>query len=185
MMIVRSATVSPPTISADLLAKITAAVRNFESDDYAPQLAGAVARGIEVHTDRIVWPEARTSTAVVFQDGGGEVDHFPTRPRTAGGAVSSVRLWRDGGYADAGHTAVTPTTVRVPGTGIYEIVSTVTIADADVEPHCIEGAARLFAFMWQLRPGDVQSSGMQQSIAGAMIKSGAIEVLGSDEVFTM
>ena len=186
MMVVQAATVNAPTISAELLGKITAAVRSFDDDDgYAPQLAGAVARGIEVHTDRLVWPSARTSTAVVHQRAGGEIDHFPSRPRTTGGVVSSVKLWRDGAYVDAGHTVAAPTTVRVPETGIYQIVSTVTIADAAVEPHIIEGAARLFAFLWQLRPGDVQSSGMQQSIAGALIKSGAAEVLGSDEVFTM
>ena len=185
MMIVRDATVSPPTISAALLGKIAAAVRSFESDDYAAQLAGAVARGIEVHTDRVVWPTARTSTAVVQLDAPGEIDHFPIRPRTTGGEVSSFKVWRDGAYTAATHTAATPSTVRVPETGIYQMVATVTLADADVEPHYIEAAARLFAFLWQLRPGDVQSSGMQQSIAGAFIKSGAAEVLGADEVFTM
>lgn len=187
MMVVRSATVSPPAVSVDLLAKITAAVRTFEDDNeaYTAQLAASVARGIEVHTDRILWPAARTSTAVVHQRAGGGVDHFPSRPRTTGGAVSSVMLWRAGSYTDAVHTAATPTTVQVPETGIYQIVSTVTITDDEVEPHVLEAAARLFAFMWQLRPGDVESSGMQQSIAGAMIKSGATEVLGAEEVFTM
>ena len=188
MMVVRSATVSPPTLSAAVLAGVTAAVRTFDDDDdeaYTAQLAASVARGIEIHCDRIVWPALRTSTAVVYQDARCEVDHFPTRPRTAGGAVSTLQLWHAGAYRDADYAAVTPSSIQVDKSGIYRIVSTVTITDDQVEPHMIEAAARLFAFQWQLRPGDIESSGMQQSIAGAMIKSGAIEILGAEETFTM
>ena len=61
--------------------------------------------------------------------------------------------------------------------GQYEIVSSLT-APSTAPPSAIEALARLWAYRETLRPGDLTDvGGEQQVLAGAMMKSGAAEVL--------
>ena len=71
--------------------------------------------------------------------------------------------------------------VTVDHRGLYEITASLT-APATAPPNAIEAVARLWAYRDTLRPGDLADiSGEQQVLAGALMKSGAAEILRGEK----
>ena len=66
--------------------------------------------------------------------------------------------------------------------GQYEITATLTAPATAAPPNAIEAVARLWAYRDTLRPGDLADiTGEQQVLAGALMKSGAAEILRGEK----
>ena len=96
-------------------------------------------------------------------------------------SVVSVRRWDDetSAYVDATHKVLPGGRIEVEEAGIYEVTADLT-PQADVPDEAVEAVCRLWAFRAQLRPGDLNmgdGAGEQQVLAGAIMKSGAAEIM--------
>ena len=116
-------------------------------------------------------------------NGGPVLSACPQFPDVSGVTVSvvSVRRWDDetSAYVDATHKVLPGGRIEVEEVGIYEVTADLT-PGADVPDEAVEAVARLWAFREQLRPGDLtmsDGSGEQQVLAGAIMKSGAAEIM--------
>ena len=184
--------VDPPALPAEVEAQARGAAREkaLSPNTDRALLLTACAVEIERYAERLFWRgpagAARTSTAVVsVRDYSYPVAYCPLYPDVSGVAASltSLRLWGDDTQAWAALSAPDDYSLR-PGArfavgrpGQYEIVSSLT-APATAPPSAIEALARLWAYRETLRPGDLTDvGGEQQVLAGAMMKSGAAEVL--------
>ena len=185
--------VDPPVLPAAVEAQARAAAREkaLSANTDRTLLLTACAVEVERELHRIVWPGspvARTSTAVVIVSCiGFAVPYCALYPMTFIQALTSVRLWSD--VAQDWTTLATGTGYRLaPGScilvnvaGQYEIVASLTAPTA-APPNAIEAVARLWAYRETLRPGDLSEiAGEQQVLSGAMMKSGAAEVLRGEK----
>ena len=150
-------------------------------------LLAACAVEVERELQRIVWPgspAARTSTAlVIVRDRDFAVPYCSLYPATLSQALTSVRLWSDDGQdwttlsAGTGYRLAPGSRILVDVAGQYELVSSLT-APTGAPPNAVEAVARLWAYRETLRPGDLSEvTQEQQVLSGAMMKSGAAEVL--------
>ena len=147
-------------------------------------LLAACAVEVERELQRIVWPPARTCTAlVIVRDRGFAVPYCPLYPATLSQSLTSVRLWDDDAQdwtvltVGNGYRNAPGARILVDVAGQYEIVSSLTALTA-APPNAVEAVARLWAYRETLRPGDLSEiAGEQQVLAGGMMKSGAAEAL--------
>ena len=109
----------------------------------------------------------------------------PQFPDVSGVTVSvvSVQVWDDetSAYVDPtpAHRVMPAGRIEVAEAGIYQVTADLT-PSATVPDEAVEAVCRLWAFRAQLRPGDLtmgDGSGEQQVLAGAIMKSGAAEIM--------
>ena len=146
----------------------------------------AAAAEIEEYVGRLIYRglagSARSCTTVVDLDGPGDVPAVAQFPLTAPVNVTNVQRWSD----DAAAFQTEPYIVRplgvlrLPAAGTYQIMASATLATN--YPHAIqEAVARLFAFREIHRPqrgdGSLSESGLPATQAGAMLRSGAAEII--------
>ena len=140
---------------------------------------------VEGELRRVVWPPAArvSKMRVNVRTRAFALPYCELYPMTVTQAVTSVRLWSDEAQdwttltPSNGYRYVADSRILVDVAGQYEIVSTLT-APTPAPPTAVEAVARLWAYRETLRPGDLtEISGEQQVLAGAMMKSGASEVL--------
>ena len=118
------------------------------------------------------------------------VPYCPLYPDVSGVtlALTLVRRWDDDAQDWMTLTVRRPATGCAPGgriivdqRGQYEITASLT-APATAPPNAIEAVARLWAYRDTLRPGDLADiTGEQQVLAGALMKSGAAEILRGEK----
>ena len=182
--------VDPPALPAEDEAQARAAAREkaLSANTDRTLLLTACAVEIERYAGRMFWRgavPARASTAVVHVRAYiYSVAYCPLYHDVSGvaAALTSLRRWNDD--TQAWVTLSAPDYWMMPGArlrvarqGQYEIVSSLT-APVTAPPSAIEALARLWAYRETLRPGDLTDvGGEQQVLAGAMMKSGAAEVL--------
>ena len=125
---------------------------------------------------------ARVCTTVVDLDGPGDVPAIAQLPLTAPVNVMNVQRWSDDVAAFQTDTYIARPlgVLRVSCWGLYRIVAAAT--PSTNYPHAIqEAVARLFAFREINRPtkgaGAMTESGTPPTQAGAMMRSGAAEIL--------
>ena len=181
--------VDPPVLPAEVEAQARGAAREkaLSTNTDRALLLTACAVEIERYAELLFWSgsgQARSSTAlVIVQNRGFSVPYCPLYPRTVLQALTSVRLWRDDAQdwttltSGNGYRTAPGSRIRVNTAGQYEIVASL-MAPTTAPPSAIEALARLWAYRETLRPGDLTDvGGEQQVLAGAMMKSGAAEVL--------
>ena len=107
----------------------------------------------------------------------------PQFPDVSGVTVSvvSVQRWDDetSAYVDVTHKDMPAGRIEVEQAGVYQVTADLT-PGATVPDEAVEAVCRLWAFRAQLRPGDLtmgDGSGEQQVLAGAIMKSGAAEIM--------
>ena len=164
------------------------------------------AREVEVFCGRLLWPatgggarrsvsEVEAVTVDALHNYGptysrGRIDGrvllaCPQFPDVSGVAVSvvSVQVWDNQlyRYVDPmpAHQVMPAGRIEVAQAGIYQVTADLT-PGATVPDEAVEAVCRLWAFRAQLRPGDLtmgDGSGEQQVLAGAIMKSGAAEIM--------
>lgn len=94
-------------------------------------------------------------------------------------SATVVEVWKSGAWTAADSDAWSmpvPQTVRFVRGGQYRVRASMTVAPP-VPPEVEEGVARLWAARDTLRPGDKSETGEYHALQGAMLKSGAAEIL--------
>ena len=185
--------VDPPVLPATVEAQARAAGREkaLSTNTDRTLLLTACAVEVERELQRIVWPGSpaeRSSTAVVIvRNKNFSVPYCPLYPETLFQSLTSVRLWSDEAQdwttltAGTGYRLAPGWRILVDVAGQYEIVSSL-VALTTAPPNAIEAVARLWAYRETLRPGDLSEiAGEQQVLSGAMMKSGAAEVLRGEK----
>ena len=190
--------VDPPVLPAAVIDHALAASRkkSLLTNTDRDLLLVACAVEVERYVGRVFWPgepAARTSTSVVIvRDSRLAVPYSPLYPDTSGVtlALGMVRLWDDdaqnwktlGSLApDSGYGLAPGARIIVNQRGQYEITASLTAPTA-APPSAIEAVARLWAYRDTLRPGDLADiTGEQQVLAGALMKSGAAEILRGEK----
>ena len=183
--------VDPPVLPAEVEAQARGAAREkaLSTNTDRTLLLTACAVEVERYAERMFWRgvgTARTSTAVVLVRSHGDSIAFCPLYQDVSGVsalLTSLRRWDDDLQAWVTLSASSPyrtlpgAKILVGRPGQYEIVSSLTAPSA-APPSAIEALARLWAYRETLRPGDLTDvGGEQQVLAGAMMKSGAAEVL--------
>ena len=189
--------VDPPVLPTAVIDHALAASRkkSLLTNTDRDLLLVACAVEVERYLGRVVWPgptatPARTSTSVVIvRDSRLAVPYCPLYPDVSGVtlAVTLVRRW-DYDAQDwitltvgAGYLLCPGGRIIVRQRGTHEITATLT-APASAPPNAIEAVARLWAYRDTLRPGDLADiTGEQQVLAGALMKSGAAEILRGEK----
>ena len=196
-----SISVDPPVLpdAVESHALATSREKALTVTDDRRLLLAACAVAVERELLRVVWPgsqdpmpAARTSTSlVIVRDRDFAAPLCSLYPETFAQALTSVRLWDDDAQDWTTLAASTTTSngyrnapgarILVDVAGQYEIVASLT-APTTAPPNAIEAVARAWAYMETLRPGDLSEiAGEQQVLAGAMMKSGAAEVLRAEK----
>ena len=186
-----SISVDPPVLPAEVEAHAQATAREKALSQSVDRrlLLQACAVAVERELQRIVWPPARTSTAIVIvRDRDFAAPYCALYPMTLSQLLTSVRRWDDEAQdwvtlsaVDRGYRLVSSSRLVVATGGQYEIVSSLT-APTTAPPNAVEAVARLWAYRETLRPGDLSEiAGEQQVLAGGMMKSGAAEVLRAEK----
>ena len=186
-----SIAVDPPVLPAEVEAHAQATAREKALSQSVDRrlLLQACAVAVERELQRIVWPPARTSTAIVIvRDRDFAAPYCALYPMTLSQLLTSVRRWDDEAQdwvtlsaVDRGYRLVSSSRLVVATGGQYEIVSSLT-APTTAPPNAVEAVARLWAYRETLRPGDLSEiAGEQQVLAGGMMKSGASEVLRAEK----
>ena len=202
-----SGSVTPPAVSAAVEAHALAMVRGKALEQNTDRLLmlRTAAREVEVFCGRLLWPAdgggARRSVVEVevsdgdyggyryrygrMTGGGPIMPACPQFPDVSGVAVSvvSVQVWDNQlyRYVDPmpAHQVMPAGRIEVNKAGIYQVTADLT-PGAIVPDEAVEAVCRLWAFRAQLRPGDLtmgDGSGEQQVLAGAIMKSGAAEIM--------
>ena len=149
----------------------------------------AAAGMVEHHVGRILWrgvgDVARTSTVVVEIFGAQEIPVVASLPESAGVvSITTVRKWDDNSesYQAARYKLRPQSRIRLDDAGVYEVSCTV-LPPTPAPAAAIEGAGRCYAYQSSFRPGtSMMSEGGSVTpprLAGALIKSGASELLAS------
>ena len=183
--------VAPPVLPVDVENHALAASREkaLTITDDRRKLLATCAVDVERELRRIVWPPAaRISTMLaIVRNRAFALPYCELYPMTVTQAVTSVRLWSDDAQdwttltPGNGYRYVPSSRIFVDVAGQYEIVSTLT-APTPASPNAVEAVARLWAYRETLRPGDLtEIASEQQILAGAMMKSGAAEILRSEK----
>ena len=183
-MRVLSWSIAAPTLPAEVLnqAKGVSREKALTFDPDRLHILLSCALECERWIGRALWPGPRAATAIVrVTDTTEDVPLLPMLPDTTGVQLGApvVRLWDDGAedWATATYRKRPAGRVRVDRSGEYEI-SVEADPSSTIPPEAIEGVSRLFAIRETLRPGDLtEVTGEQQVLAGAVMKSGAAEVL--------
>ena len=198
-----SGSVTPPAVSPAVEAHALAMVRGkalSQNTDRRLMLRTA-AREVEVFCGRLLWPAdgggPRRSVSEVevsrpFEgsyfygsNGGAMLYACPQFTDVSGVTVSvvSVQRWDDETWAyvdpTPAHRVMPAGRIEVSEAGIYQVTADLT-PQATVPDEAVEAVCRLWAFRAQLRPGDLtmgDGSGEQQVLAGAIMKSGAAEIM--------
>ena len=137
---------------------------------------------VERWIGRLLWPGPRGASAIVcVTDPGEDVSLLPLLPDVSAVTLGApvVRLWDDNteDWTPAIFRKRPAGRVRVNQSGEYDI-SIEADASTTIPAEAIEGVSRLFAYRETLRPGDLtEVTSEQQNLSGAMMKSGAAEVL--------
>ena len=199
-----SGSVTPPAVSAAVEAHALAMVRGKALEQNTDRLLmlRTAAREVEVFCGRLLWPAsgggARRSVVEVevfdgasnryyggryYGNGGPVLLACPQFPDVSGVTVSvvSVQRWDDetSAYVDVTHKDMPAGRIEVEQAGVYQVTADLT-PGATVPDEAVEAVCRLWAFRAQLRPGDLtmgDGSGEQQVLAGAIMKSGAAEIM--------
>ena len=155
------------------------------STDRANILVAAAAE-IEEYIGRLFYRglagSVRACTTVVELDAPGDVPAVAQFPLTDPLVVTSALRWDDAAAAfQATEFIVRPVgMVRLPAAGTYRLVANAT-PTTNYPPAVHEAVARLFAFREIHRPqrgdGAMTDSGLPQTQTGAMMRSGAAEVI--------
>ena len=125
---------------------------------------------------------ARACSTVIELDEPGDVPAVAQFPMTDPVNVTSVVKWNDSAAAfQSAEFIVRPVgMVRLPTAGVYRIVASAT-PSSNYPASVIEGVSRLFAWRENNRPqrgaGALTDSGMPPTQAGAVLRSGAAEIL--------
>ena len=125
---------------------------------------------------------ARACTTVIELDAPGDAPAVAQFPMTAPVIVTAALRWDDAAAAfQASDFVVRPVgMVRLPTAGVYRIVASAT-PSSNYPASVQEGVARLFAWRENNRPqknsGVGTDSGMAPTQAGALLRSGAAEIL--------
>ena len=146
----------------------------------------ACAAEIEEYVGRLFYRglagSSRSCSTVLELDTQGDVPAVAQFPLTDPVNVTSVVLWDDAAAAfQSSDFIVRPVgMVRLPTAGVYRIVASAT-PSSNYPASVIEGIARLFAFREIHRPqrgdGVTTDSGLPPTQAGAVLRSGAGEIL--------
>ena len=185
-----SISVDPPVLPAEVESHALAASREkaLTITDDRRMLLAACAVEVERELQRIVWPGSpaeRTSTsdrhrarpwlpcAVLraLPDDALSVAHVGAAVERRGAGLDDADGWHGFRLRSQGRAS------SWTWPGIYEIVASLT-APTKAPPNTVEAVARLWAYRETLRPGDLSEvTSDQQVLSGAMMKSGAAEVL--------
>ena len=149
----------------------------------------AAAGMVEHHVGRILWrgvgDVARTSTVVVEIFGAQEIPVIASLPESAGVvSITTVRKWDDNSeiYQAASYKLRPQSRIRLDDFGVYEVDCTV-LPPSPAPAAAVEGVGRVYAYQTAFRPSvSTMSEGGSVSpprLAGAMIRSGASELLAS------
>ena len=146
----------------------------------------AAAAEIEEYVGRLFYRglagSVRACTTVIELDEPGDVPAVAQFPLTDPVIVTSALRWDDAAAAfQASEFIVRPVgMVRLPAAGTYRLVANAT-PTTNYPPAVHEAVARLFAFREIHRPqrgdGVTTDSGLPQTQTGAMMRSGAAEVI--------
>ena len=183
-MRVVSWSIAAPTLTAEVLNQAKGVSREkaltFDADRLHILLSCALE--CERWIGRALWPGNRTAHAVVrVSDASEDLSLLPMLPDVTGVTlgVPVVRVWSDTAedWTVATYKKRPAGRVRVERSGEYEITVEAN-PSSTIPPEAVEGVSRLFAIRETLRPGDLSEiAGEQQVLSGAMMRSGAAEVL--------
>ena len=180
-------TIDPLELSDDLktYAREMAGESAVQLTDDRERILLSAALEVELYCARMYFTgaagSARACTSIVEVDGPGDVPSIPQFPRSAPVLVTHVSHWDDAAaaYVTAEYVVRPLGAIRVAAVGTYRIVASST-------PHpnyptvIDEALARLFAYREACKPrrntSDI-SDGNAPSITGAMMRSGAGEVV--------
>ena len=187
----RSSEIDALELPADLIAfaRSMAGEKAAAITDDRSHILTASASEIEQYVGRMYFRglagSARACASIVELDAGGDVPSIPQLPQTSPVNVTSVQRWDDAAEAFRTEPYILRPlgAIRVQRSGTYQIAASATPNTA--YPIAIqEATARLFAFRETSRPqrskmaGSVDDqSGLPTTLAGAVMKSGAGEIL--------
>ena len=124
---------------------------------------------------------ARACTSIVSVDGPGSVPAIPQFPRSTPVNITSVMRWDDAAAAFVTSTYIRRPlgAIRVTAAGTYRLLASAT-PNPNYPTIVDEATARLFSYRESFKPrkntGEL-ADGAPPSIAGAMMRSGAAEIL--------
>ena len=189
--VLRSSEIDALELHADLIefARAMAGEKAAAITDDRTHILNECAGEIEEYTGRMYFRglagSARACASIVELDAGGDVPSIPQLPQSAPVNVTSVQRWDDAAEAFRTEPYILRPlgAIRVPRSGTYQIAASATPTPA--YPVVVsEAVARLFAYRETSRPqrskmaGSVDDqSGLPTTLAGAVLKSGAAEIL--------
>ena len=184
-MLIRRSSVTPPRETPDAeLARVKANIRVVYDREAAllrRQIATAWAL-VERHTGRLWLPAAndgdRTATAELALATGDRVPLMPVYPRTPGPTLGDVERWSAGAWTDAGDVdRLDPWHWLAPSAGAYRVTATWSATADDPPDHVRQAIDRVVAYLYELRGAAVAEQEVPVSHAGALVRSGAAELL--------
>ena len=189
-----TATVAPPDLpSADAdQARAAAREKALNTNTDRTLLLTATAQGVEAFIGRAIWRgkatggHRRSVSVVAVRDQSRPVSLCPLLPDVSGVSVSGVEVkrWNDaaGAFEAASYTLRPGARVLATEPGEFEVACDLLPAE-DRPAAVVEALARTWAYRETVRPGDVTDFGAERSLAGAIHRSGAAELLQAVRTF--
>ena len=186
--LLRSSDVDPPALDDETRAQAVAMAgeKAVALTEDRTNILIACAAEIEEYIGRLFYRglagAVRVCTTVIDLDAPGDAPVVAQFPMTAPVIVTAALRWDDAAAAfQASDFLVRPVgMVRLPAAGTYSITASAT-PSSNYPPAVHEAVARLFAFREIHRPhrsdGAMTDSGLPPTQAGAMLRSGAAEIL--------
>lgn len=184
-MLIRRATVTPPRETPDAeLARVKTLIRvvyDREDDLLRRQIATAW-NLVERHTGRLWLPAAndgdRTATAEIALATGDRVPLLPRYPQTPDPTLGAIQRWTDGAWTDAGDVdRLDPWHWIAPSTDAYRVTATWSAPEGDPPHHVRQAIDRIVGYLHEMRGSAATTDDVPVSHAGALIRSGAGELL--------
>ena len=144
----------------------------------SPRRPGTASSGTVGRSGSPVSAAGSASTRFILQ-GAERVQPLIGYSRTRNVVLDAVELWVDDAYAARTYPR-SPRGIDVPIAGEYRITSTASPAQSDIPQHVLTAAARVYAYLYHHAPArqtDEFAAGVPPNLAGAVLKSGAAQLL--------
>ena len=185
--VLEDSTVDPLELPDDLktFARQMAGESSVALTDDRERILLSAALEIEMYVGKMYFRgaagSARSCTSIVEVDGPGSVPAIPQFPRSTPVNVTAVARWSDsaGAFVTSEYVARPLGRIRVAAAGTYRLLASAT-PNPNYPTVIDEAIARLFSYHEAYKPrrntSDL-SDGNAPSIAGAVLRSGAAELL--------
>ena len=140
-------------------------------------------RYVERHTGTLWLPAAggRRCVSELHLSGPCTVPVVPSHARTRAGVIGAVERWSESGEAYAAHEySVLPYGIVLGLEGDWRVTATVSPVLSDIPQNVLFAAGRVYAYLYHHAParlGQDFGGAPPPSLAGAMLKSGAAQLL--------